>query len=56
MEVRYGDRTLDNTDLSWASAFGCSPEALRQNLWQLTDDAYKGPLMGYPRKLLATEP
>jgi predicted Zn-dependent protease len=50
VEVRYGDRSLDNTDLSfkgWHGSAGDTPEVLRQSLWTLTDDAYKNALAGY---------
>jgi len=53
VEARYGDRTLDNTDLSfhgWSGDAGDSPEVLRQNLWLLTDQAYKNALQGYLEK------
>ena len=53
VEVRYGDRALDNTDLSfrgWHGQAGATPEVLRENLWALTDDAYKNALSGYLEK------
>ncbi len=53
VEARYGDRTLDNTDLNyqgWHGNAARSPEVLRQNLWSLTDGAYKGALSGYLEK------
>lgn len=53
VEARYGDRQLDNTDLSfhgWSGDAGDSPEVLRQSLWLLTDQAYKNALQGYLEK------
>lgn len=53
VEARYGDRSLDNTDLSyqgWNGSAGRSPEVLRQNLWSLTDAAYKHALSGFLEK------
>lgn len=53
VEARYGDRSLDNTDLSfrgWQGQAGRAPEVLRQNLWLLTDQAYKNALMGFLEK------
>lgn len=53
VEVRYGDRSLDNTDLSfrgWQGDGGRTPEVLRSSLWRLTDDAYKNALAGYLEK------
>jgi predicted Zn-dependent protease len=53
VEVRYGDRALDNTDLSfrgWHGQAGLTPDVLRQNLWALTDDAYRNALSGYLEK------
>jgi len=53
VEMRFGDKTLDNTDLSFngmRGGAGRTPEVLRQNLWNLTDAAYKSALMGYLEK------
>jgi TldD protein len=53
VEVRYGDRSLDNTDLSfrgWQGDGGRTPEVLRASLWRLTDEAYKNALAGYLEK------
>lgn len=52
-EVRFGDRTLDNTELSsrgWHVAAGRTPEALRQSAWTLTDAAYKSAVAGFLEK------
>jgi predicted Zn-dependent protease len=53
VEVRYGDRELDNTDLSyrgWNGDAGRTPEVLRENLWLITDEAYKSAVAGYLEK------
>lgn len=53
VEARYGDRTLDNTDLSyhgWQGYAPEDPEALRQSLWTLTDGAYKSAVAGFLEK------
>jgi predicted Zn-dependent protease len=53
VEARYGDRALDNTDLSYQGLQGpgpSSPESLRQALWALTDGAYKSAVAGYLEK------
>jgi predicted Zn-dependent protease/4-amino-4-deoxy-L-arabinose transferase-like glycosyltransferase len=53
VEARYGDRTLDNTDLSyhgWQGQAPDEPDSLRQSLWSLTDGAYKNAVAGYLEK------
>lgn len=53
VELRFGDRMLDNTDLSFhgmRGGGGRTPEVLRQNLWNLTDAAYKSAVMGFLEK------
>ncbi|MEK7858371.1 MAG: metallopeptidase TldD-related protein [Elusimicrobiota bacterium] len=53
VEARFGGRELDNTDLSyhgWQGFGGRSPQALRQQLWSLTDGAYKSALSGFLEK------
>jgi predicted Zn-dependent protease len=53
VEARYGDRHLDNTDLSfqgWHGAGALQGDVLRQNLWSLTDAAYKNAIGGYLEK------
>lgn len=53
VEARYGDRRLDNVDLSyhgWQGYAPDEPEALRQSLWSLTDGAYKSAVAGYLEK------
>lgn len=53
VEVRYGDRKLDNTDLSyqgWHGSAALRGDVLRQNLWSLTDSAYKNSVAGYLEK------
>ncbi len=52
-EVRFGDRHLDNTDVGyrgWHVSAAPDPKALRQNLWYLTDAAYKNAVAGYLQK------
>ena len=52
-EARYGDRTFDNTDLSYQGVnlpAASNPEVLRQTLWTLTDQAYKGAVSGWLEK------
>ncbi|MDE2142822.1 MAG: TldD/PmbA family protein [Elusimicrobia bacterium] len=52
-EARYGDRHLDNTDLSYQGVSGpaaTDPDVLRQTFWTLTDQAYKGAVSGYLEK------
>jgi TldD protein len=64
-EARYGDRTFDNTDLSYQGVNLPSPpepDVLRQTFWTLTDQAYKGAVSGWLEKKakrateLVTEP
>lgn len=64
-EARYGDRTFDNTDLSYQGVNTPSPmdpQVLRQTFWLLTDQAYKGAVSGWLEKKakrateLVTEP
>lgn len=53
VEARFGDRKLDNTDLSyhgWQGYAPDDPEALRQSLWALTDGAYKSAVAGFLEK------
>lgn len=53
VEVRVGDKTLDNSDMGfhgWHGAAGADPMVLRQNLWNLTDRAYKGAVAGFLEK------
>ena len=53
VEVRYGSRRFDNTDMSfqgWQGAGSLDPEVLREKLWWLTDKAYKEAVSGYLRK------
>ena len=52
-EARYGDRTFDNTDLSYQGVnlpAASDPEVLRQTFWTLTDQAYKGAVSGWLEK------
>jgi TldD protein len=52
-EARYGDRTFDNTDLSYQGVNLPSPpepDVLRQTFWSLTDQAYKGAVSGWLEK------
>lgn len=52
-EVRFGDRALDNTDLSyrgWHVSASRDPSVLRQALWSLTDSAYKDAISGFLEK------
>jgi predicted Zn-dependent protease len=52
-EARYGDRSFDNTDLSYQGVNLASPPepaVLRQTFWTLTDQAYKGALSGWLEK------
>jgi predicted Zn-dependent protease len=64
-EARYGDRSFDNTDLSYQGVnlpSTMEPDVLRQTFWQLTDQAYKGAVSGWLEKKakrateLVTEP
>jgi predicted Zn-dependent protease len=64
-EARYGDSAFDNTDLSYQGVnmpTPPEPEVLRQTLWALTDQAYKGAVAGWLEKKakrateLVTEP
>lgn len=64
-EARYGDRTFDNTDLSYQGVnlpTPADPAVLRQTFWALTDQAYKGAVAGWLEKKakrateLVTEP
>ncbi len=64
-EARYGDRTFDNTDLSYQGVnlpSPLEPDVLRQTFWALTDQAYKGAVSGWLEKKakrateLVTEP
>ncbi|MBI4376049.1 MAG: TldD/PmbA family protein [Elusimicrobia bacterium] len=53
VELRYGDRHFDNTELAfqgWHSAAPLENRALRQSLWSLTDAAYKSAVAGYLEK------
>lgn len=53
VEVRFGDRALDNTDLGfrgWHGQAARSPEVLREGLWSLTDAAYKNAISGFLEK------
>ncbi|MBI3549006.1 MAG: TldD/PmbA family protein [Elusimicrobia bacterium] len=50
VEARYGDHSLDNTDLEyngWHSDAAEDPAVLRQELWNMTDSAYKAAVAGY---------
>ncbi len=52
-EVRYGDRSLDNTDLAfhgWHVSAAREPSVLRENVWALTDAAYKSAISGFLEK------
>jgi predicted Zn-dependent protease len=52
-EARYGDAKFDNTDLSYQginASVAPDPEVLRQSLWLLTDQAYKGAVSGWLEK------
>ena len=52
-EARYGDRSFDNTDLSYQGVNLPSPpepDVLRQTFWTLTDQAYKGAVSGWLEK------
>ena len=52
-EVRYGDRHLDNTSIQYKGWHSVSPikgKELRENLWILTDKAYKDAVAGYLEK------
>jgi len=64
-EARYGDRTFDNTDLSYQGVnipTPPDPDVIRQTFWTLTDQAYKGAVTGWLEKKakrateLVTEP
>jgi predicted Zn-dependent protease len=53
VEVRYGDRRFDNTDLryrGWHDSGSLNPDLLSRKIWWLTDEAYKGAVAGYLRK------
>ncbi len=53
VEARVGDRTLDNADLSfqgWHGSAGDTTASLRQQLWLLSDQAYKNALAGFLEK------
>lgn len=53
VEVRVGDKTLDNVDMGyhgWHGSAGSDPGVLRQNLWNLTDRAYKSAVSGFLEK------
>lgn len=55
VEARYGEPKLDNVDPhfqgTWAYApVDPDPESLRQQLWELTDEAYRQAVSGYLRK------
>ncbi len=53
VEARYGDRSLDNVDLSYHGYYGPAsrdPEVLKQSFWLLTADAYRGALSAYLEK------
>lgn len=53
IEARVGDRSLDNTDLSYHGWHGEAPgdaRVLRQELWVLTDRAYRSALAGFLEK------
>jgi hypothetical protein len=53
VEARYGDRSFDNTDLSYQgvnSMIAADPDALRQAFWSMTDQAYKGAVSGWLEK------
>jgi predicted Zn-dependent protease len=50
VEARFGGRVLDNTDLEysgWHSEASRDPAVLRQELWAMTDGAYKSAIAGY---------
>jgi len=56
VEARYGDRSLDNTDLNYEGVSGPaqdSPLILREDLWRMTDEAYKDAIAGYLAKKAA---
>ncbi|MDE2237779.1 MAG: TldD/PmbA family protein, partial [Elusimicrobia bacterium] len=53
VELRYGERAFDNTELGYEGRHGeagFAPAALRESLWQLTDQAYKDAVSGYLEK------
>lgn len=53
VEARFGDRALDNVDLSYHGFHGPAsrdPEVLKQSFWLLTADAYRGALSAYLEK------
>ncbi len=53
VESRFGDRALDNTDLSFHGLQGLAggdAKSLRRQLWNLTDAAYKTALSGFLEK------
>lgn len=53
VEVRFGSRSLDNTDLHFQGLHGpaaLDPRVLREQLWSLTDAAYKNALSGFLEK------
>jgi TldD protein len=52
-EARYGDRSFDNTDLSYQGVnipAPPEPDVLRETFWTLTDQAYKGAVSGWLEK------
>ncbi|MFI5360603.1 MAG: TldD/PmbA family protein [Elusimicrobiota bacterium] len=52
-EARYGDRSFDNTDMSYQGVNLFSspePDNLRESFWMLTDQAYKGAVSGWLEK------
>ncbi len=53
VEVRYGSRRLDNTNLSFEGVSGPAqddPLILREDLWRMTDAGYKEAIAGYLAK------
>ena len=53
VEARFGEPSFDNTDLryhGWHAAASRSPEVLRQELWRLTDEAYKSAISSFLEK------
>ena len=52
-EVRYGSKDLDNTSIQyrgWSAEAPKTGKELRENLWILTDKAYKDAVAGYLEK------
>jgi TldD protein len=53
VDARFGDRTLDNVDLTYHGFYGPAsrePEVLKQSFWLLTADAYRGAVSAFLEK------